>query len=65
MKIEILVKDKSVYLEWITEECLICIFSIHFLIGSGKLSPGIHSNHKEAEFLQFQIRSGLTPPSVH
>ena len=24
--IEILVKNKSVYLEWITEECSICIF---------------------------------------
>ena len=34
-------------------------------IGSGKLPPGIHSNHKEVEFLQFQIRPGLTPPSVH
>ncbi len=24
-------------------------------IGSGKLPPGIHSNHKEVEFIQFQI----------
>jgi len=35
------------------------------VIGSGKLSPGIHSNHKEAEFLQFQIGPSLTLPSVH
>ena len=31
-------------------------------IGSGRLPPLIHINHKEVEFFQFQIRPGLTLP---